>query len=75
MMDIIKANHLEKILNTDGKFYGEFQLSPNGKFLVVFSGKDKDWNLEDNIKLKEIDRIYLPQGIDELVKTLPAKQV
>jgi len=47
--------------------------SPNGKY-VLFELYD-DESAENIPVIKEIDRIYLPNGIDELVKTLPAKQV
>jgi hypothetical protein len=73
IIDVIKALKLETKLTNDGKFYGNVNMSANGKFLLFLFGKNDSW-IANGIT-KEIDRVYIPQGIDELVKTLPAKQV
>lgn len=74
MIDIIKAVKLEKNLVDGTKFYGDVQISPNGKFLIFFFGEDAKWNNsdDDSKHIKEIDRIFLPYGIDELLNTITA---
>jgi len=73
--DMLKLLKLDSKVSDDDLKNNKFQLffSPNGKYVLFVLYDDREDG--DISIIKEIDRIYLPNGIDELVKTLPAKQV
>ena len=67
--NIIKSLGLGQYL-VDGKFYGDLEISSNGKYLLFIFGQNDKWDKEYNLKVISVRRVYLEAGIDDMISKI-----